>query len=118
MLFRSHRLEQLGEGDTLHGFVATTNTGADVPFYMLYTLGGSGGLKSFRPDLLGGVTVITGRALGLYPGDDGRSVVTREKDFVAVPYNVWSNRGEDRMAVWLPRRVRLDFEVPRSEDVV
>jgi uncharacterized protein len=65
-----------------------------------------------RPDLLGGVTVITGRALGLYPGDDGRTVVTREQDLLAVPYNVWSNRGEDRMAVWLPRRVNLDFEVP------
>ena len=65
-----------------------------------------------RADLLGGVTVITGRALGLYPGDDGRTVVTREQDFLAVPYNVWSNRGEDRMAVWLPRRVSLDFEVP------
>jgi hypothetical protein len=24
-----------------------------VPYYMLYTLGGSGGLKAFRPDLLG-----------------------------------------------------------------
>jgi len=65
-----------------------------------------------RPDLLGGVTVITGRALGLYPGDDGRTVVTREQDFLAVPYDVWSNRGEDRMAVWLPRKVSLDFEVP------
>src|SRR5262249_50916656 len=65
-----------------------------------------------RPDLLGGVTVVTGRALGLYPGDDGRTVVTREQDFLAVPYNVWSNRGEDRMAVWLPRKVSLDFEVP------
>jgi hypothetical protein len=42
-----------GQRLTLHGFVATTNTGADVPFYMLYTLGGSGGLKSFRPDLIG-----------------------------------------------------------------
>ena len=39
---------------TLHGFLASTNTGADVPFYMLYTLGGSGGLKTFRPDMLGG----------------------------------------------------------------
>ncbi len=38
---------------TLHGFVAATNTGSDVPYYMLYTLGGAGGLKSFRPDLLG-----------------------------------------------------------------
>jgi DUF1680 family protein len=65
-----------------------------------------------RSELLGGVTVITGRALGLYPGDDGRSVVTREQDFLAVPYNVWSNRGEDRMAVWLPRKVSLDFAVP------
>jgi hypothetical protein len=38
---------------TLHGFVAATNSGSDVPFYMLYTLGGSSGLKTFRPDLLG-----------------------------------------------------------------
>ena len=42
-----------GQRLTLHGFIASTNSGADVPFYMLYTLGGSGGLKSFRPDLLG-----------------------------------------------------------------
>jgi hypothetical protein len=38
---------------TLHGFLTSTDTSADVPYYMLYTLGGSGGLKSFRPDLLG-----------------------------------------------------------------
>ena len=42
-----------GQRLTLHGFLASTNTGADVPFYMMYTLGGAGGLKSFRPDLLG-----------------------------------------------------------------
>lgn len=42
-----------GQRLTLHGLLASTNTGADVPFYMLYTLGGSGGLKAFRPDLLG-----------------------------------------------------------------
>jgi hypothetical protein len=42
-----------GQRLTLHGFFATTNTGGDVPFYMLYPLGGSGGLKAFRPDLLG-----------------------------------------------------------------
>lgn len=65
-----------------------------------------------RDDLLGGVTVITGRALGLHPSDDGRSVVTREQDFLAVPYHVWAHRGEGEMAVWLPRRVKLDFDVP------
>jgi DUF1680 family protein len=65
-----------------------------------------------RPDLLGGITVIEGRALGLYPSEDGRSVVTREQDFVAVPYYAWAHRGEGEMAVWLPRRVQLDFRIP------
>jgi DUF1680 family protein len=37
-----------------------------------------------RPDLLGGVVVIRG------PG------------FMAVPYNVWANRGAGPMRVWLP----------------
>lgn len=49
------RIPGLREGQrlTLHGLLASTNTNADVPFYMLYTLGGSSGLKTFRPDLLG-----------------------------------------------------------------
>jgi hypothetical protein len=42
-----------GQRLTLHGFVAITEETADVPFYMLYTLGGGGGLKAFRPDLFG-----------------------------------------------------------------
>jgi DUF1680 family protein len=65
-----------------------------------------------RADLLGGVTVITGRALGLHAAADGRSVETREQDFQAVPYSVWAHRGEGEMVVWLPRRVSLDFDVP------
>ena len=43
-----------GQRLTLHGFLSATNSGADVPFYLMYTLGGSGGLKTFRPDMLGG----------------------------------------------------------------
>ncbi len=65
-----------------------------------------------RPDLLGGMTVVTGRALALVPGEDGRSVATREQDFVAIPYYAWAHRGDGEMAVWLPRRVALDFAVP------
>jgi DUF1680 family protein len=65
-----------------------------------------------RDGLLGGLTVIEGKALGLSPAEDGRSVVTREQDFVAVPYYAWAHRGEGEMAVWLPRRVKLDFRVP------
>jgi len=65
-----------------------------------------------RPDLLGGLTVVEGRALALLEGEDGRSVATREQDFVAVPYYAWAHRGLGEMAVWLPRRVSLQFEVP------
>jgi hypothetical protein len=65
-----------------------------------------------RPGLLGGLSVITGKALALFPSEDGRSVVTREHALVAIPYNVWSHRGEDQMQVWLPRRVSLDFQIP------
>ena len=56
--------------------------------------------------------MIEGQALGLSPAEDGRSVVTREQDFVAVPYYAWAHRGEGEMAVWLPRQVQLDFRVP------
>lgn len=42
-----------GQRLTLHGFLASTNTSGDIPFFMMYTLGGAGGLKSFRPDLIG-----------------------------------------------------------------
>lgn len=42
-----------GQRLTLHGLVAVTERDADVPFYMLYTLGGSGGLKAFRRDMIG-----------------------------------------------------------------
>ena len=65
-----------------------------------------------RGELLGGLSVIEGRALALSPSEDGRSVVTREQDFVAIPYYAWAHRGEGEMAVWLPRRVLLDFRVP------
>jgi DUF1680 family protein len=58
-----------------------------------------------RPDLLGGVTIVAGRALALHASEDGRSIVTREQDFLAVPYYAWAHRGEGEMAVWLPRRV-------------
>jgi DUF1680 family protein len=65
-----------------------------------------------RGDLLGGVTVVAGRALALQASEDGRSVLTREQDFLAVPYHVWAHRGDGEMAVWLPRRVKLDLAVP------
>jgi DUF1680 family protein len=56
----------------------------------------------FRPDLLNGVTVVTGNAIALSKNAAGKS---REdaKPFVAVPYYAWANRGKTGMLVWLPR---------------
>jgi DUF1680 family protein len=44
--------------------------------------------STFRPDLLGGVQVVTGKV-----GD---------RTITAVPYYAWNNRGKGDMAVWVP----------------
>ncbi len=47
----------------------------------------------WRPDLLGGCTVVTGDAAPF------EGVTCR---FTAVPYALWANRGAGPMRVWLP----------------
>ncbi|HEY7509513.1 MAG TPA: glycoside hydrolase family 127 protein, partial [Vicinamibacteria bacterium] len=60
-------------------------------------------VSAFRPDLLGGVQVVTGRAVALAYEADGR-LTRREQDFTAIPYFAWANRGPGEMTVWLPNR--------------
>ena len=58
--------------------------------------------SEFRGDLLNGVQVITGRAVGL--AFDAKGAVQRsEQPFMAIPYATWANRGRGQMAVWLAR---------------
>jgi hypothetical protein len=56
----------------------------------------------FRADLLNGVQVIRGRAIGLALGASG-AVQKAEQPFLAIPYATWANRGRGQMAVWLAR---------------
>jgi len=70
-----------------------------------------------RPDLLGGVTVLEGRALARQPGDWDDALYRAEADFeevdfVAVPYCVWDNREPGEMVVWLPECAALAEEPP------
>ena len=51
--------------------------------------------SEWRPDLLNGVTVLTGSA------QDSSQV---EKWLTAIPYYAWAHRGAGEMAVWLPRQ--------------
>jgi DUF1680 family protein len=66
-------------------------------------LGDTAPLSSeFRPSLLGGVQVLTGRARGVAYDANGGTTAS-DQDFVAIPYATWANRGRGQMAVWLAR---------------
>lgn len=75
----------------------------------------------FRPDLLGGVSVVRGKALSAQSEgwDDTLYRKVREPktvEFTAVPYCVWDNREPGEMILWLPEAAGL-AEVPtKAED--
>jgi hypothetical protein len=56
-----------------------------------------------QADLLDGVTVVRGKAIGLNYGADGEAVMARPHDLVMIPYYAWAHRGRGEMAVWLAR---------------
>jgi len=55
-----------------------------------------------RPDLLGGVTVLTGKARAARRAEEG-SVVSEPAPLTMIPYYAWCHRGPNEMQVWLPR---------------
>ena len=57
----------------------------------------------YHKDMLGGVTAIYGTVRALYSSEGEDSEVTKEQDFVAIPYYAWAHRGKGEMAVWLAR---------------
>ncbi|HEX4810843.1 MAG TPA: glycoside hydrolase family 127 protein [Bryobacteraceae bacterium] len=54
----------------------------------------------YRPDMLNGTVVIKGVAA--HQASDGTTVA--EKEFTAVPYHAWANRGDSKMLVWMQDR--------------
>ena len=57
--------------------------------------------SQFRPDLLGGVEVITGQAVVLSEDAD-KKMREEQVSFTAIPYYAWANRGNGEMMVWIP----------------
>ena len=53
---------------------------------------------AFDPELLGGITVLSGTV-----GDT---------PFKAIPYSTWNNRGTDQMTVWIPASAEYSTPVP------
>ncbi|MFH1718804.1 MAG: glycoside hydrolase family 127 protein, partial [Planctomycetota bacterium] len=63
----------------------------------------------FRPDLLNGVTVITGKAQVAKRTTEGDIVAASlgdrgERHFTAIPYYAWAHRGKGQMNVWPARK--------------
>jgi hypothetical protein len=65
-----------------------------------------------RPDLLGGVTVITGKARTAKRTLEGDVVLTREQPFTAIPYYAWAHRGRSPMTVWPARMPEAAYPEP------
>ncbi len=57
----------------------------------------------YRPDLLNGMEVITGKVQAAVRGEDGVSAKVVPHNLVAIPYHAWANRGMGEMTVWIAR---------------
>ena len=55
----------------------------------------------YRPGLLNGVDVVTGKAEGLAYDQQGK-IVRQSQSVTLIPYYAWANRGRGQMMVWLP----------------
>lgn len=82
----------------------------DVPFEDICLPAVAKWISRYKRDLLGGITVLTTKALVINKTahkDIGgyrqvSEVKSRRVDINMIPYYAWNNRGEPKMAVWLP----------------
>ncbi len=56
----------------------------------------------YKKDLINGVNIIKGTCESLSIDKSDNSTITKEKNFIAIPYYAWAHRGNGEMTVWLP----------------
>lgn len=66
----------------------------------------------YRPELLNGVVVVTGKARVVKRSADGKPVVGGTKSFTAIPYYAWAHRGRAPMTVWPAREPQAARPAP------
>jgi uncharacterized protein len=64
-----------------------------------------------KADLLGGVTVLKGQAMGAYREEAG-TIGGRPKPITMIPYYAWCHRGANEMQVWIPQSPNLAVVPP------
>ena len=57
--------------------------------------------SEFVNDMLNGIQIIKGKALGCKIGEEENSIEKTEQKLIAIPYYAWAHRGNGEMAVWL-----------------
>jgi len=67
-----------------------------------------------HPELLNGVTTISGTVPVVVLDSASNRVITEERSFTAIPYYAWANRGKGEMMVWFPEKVK-DIDLIASE---
>ena len=63
--------------------------------------------SEWRPEMLGGVMVIRGKAVtraGATGGSSASQAAEGTRSLVLIPYYAWAHRGSGEMVVWLPRK--------------
>lgn len=59
--------------------------------------------SEFKPNLLNGISIITGKVNYLEHSNNDESIKKIEHNMVAIPYHLWTNRERGEMAVWILR---------------
>jgi uncharacterized protein len=66
----------------------------------------------YKPDLLGGVVAIKGKAVALAT-DEQDKIGKNDQEFMAIPYYAWANRGPGEMVVWIANNEATARALPR-----
>lgn len=64
-------------------------------------------------ELLNGVVVLKGKCFAIKSDESGK-IISEEKEFKAVPYSLWNNRGKCEMSVWIARDVENARVIPAA----
>ncbi len=94
----------LARGPLVYCLEAVDN---ELPLNRIYIGADTEFQDEFREDMLGGVTVLTGKARGKVSEDWGKELYREEPakwcdlDVLAIPYYLWDNRDPGEMLVWV-----------------
>lgn len=60
----------------------------------------------YMTDILNGIEILKATVPAVVIGADEKSVQTENRQFIAIPYYAWANRGKGEMMIWFPEQVK------------